>query len=294
MPDRSAHCAPRPVGSPRLGPARNAALRVLLAGAVHRVEFQPIVRWLESCTATTSASQIAAFAPEDLRAADLAVVFQSRPGELDDSTLSAVRAQAPLLRVVLVVGPWCEGERRRGAPPEGVWRLPWHRCRLQLQRALDDAAQGRCPAWGEPLTAGAEEWYCAESHRPWPGGQGTVLIAARGEMVPLLIDVCRAGGYVPVAIGAPPECWSVLRLAFCVAAIWEGTDGSPRELLELSALVRAVRPAHVVALLDFPRGETLAAARGSGASAVLGKPVMLGDLYDALGRWSRAERGAMV
>ncbi len=291
MPDRPACMVTRAADCEPQEAARTTVLRVLAAGAVHRVEFQPIVRWLQSCAATTIAARLADVSHAELHRADLAVWFQARAGEVDERALAGVRAAAPLLRVVVVAGPWCEGERRRGAPPGGVWRIAWHQCRARLERALADAARGACPDWGQPLTAGSDEWYRVESQRPWPGGSGTVLIAAGREMAPLLVDACQAVGYGAVAIRAASPCYAALRLGPCRAAIWEGSDATPRELAELSSLVRAVHPAPVVALLDFPRGESLAAAYDRGAAAVLGKPVALGDLFDVLGRWDGAARG---
>jgi CheY-like chemotaxis protein len=68
------------------------------------------------------------------------------------------------------------------------------------------------------------------------------------------------------------------------AAIFDGSQGRGEELGELEHLAAGLRPAPIVALLDFPRIEDHRRAMAAGAAAVLSKPLQLEDLLWQLDR----------
>jgi len=63
------------------------------------------------------------------------------------------------------------------------------------------------------------------------------------------------------------------------AAIFDGSDLRGTECDELRHLAAALRPAPVIALLDFPRIEDHHRALCAGAAAVLSKPLSVDDLF---------------
>ncbi|MEM9703376.1 MAG: hypothetical protein AAF907_13125 [Planctomycetota bacterium] len=48
----------------------------------------------------------------------VAVVFQTRPGQFDRNTVERLLGRTPLTSWLVVLGPWCVSERRRDA---GLW-----------------------------------------------------------------------------------------------------------------------------------------------------------------------------
>jgi hypothetical protein len=66
------------------------------------------------------------------------------------------------------------------------------------------------------------------------------------------------------------------------AALWSGDVRDDAEAARLEALARAVRPADVIALLNFPRPEDIASATGLGARHVLSLPLAVEDLWQVL------------
>ena len=102
-------------------------------------------------------------------AVDVIVVAQAYPGQFSGEALDRLARLAPLARVVVLLGSWCEGEVRSGRPWPGAIRVYWHqwpaRCAQELGRLRARALYLLVPA--------------ADSHR-----RGTVSRAGRSAMAP--------------------------------------------------------------------------------------------------------------
>lgn len=205
---------------------------------------------------------------------ELIVVAQQRPGEVSPEQIERLRGQAPLARIVGLLGSWCEGEARSGRPWPGVERVYWHQWPGWRKRELHRRSS-------VPQTASMEERLLAESDAPIADreiSRGVVVICSQNrEAAQLWLDTLHQRQYSAVLLDMPPR--QTLGVA---AALWDSDDCNAAELGELRQLVMAVRPAPVVAVLGFPRLEARERVMAAGAAAVLSKPLMLADLWASL------------
>src|SRR5262245_47740820 len=69
---------------------------------------------------------------------ELIVLAQSYPGQFTTEVVKPLRTAAPLARIIVILGTWCEGESRSGKPVPGTIRVYWHqfetRCLPELQQ----------------------------------------------------------------------------------------------------------------------------------------------------------------
>ena len=225
---------------------------------------------------------------------DLIVLAQIRPGEYRDDEIAELRRRFPLTPLIVLLGPWCDGEMRTGQPLAGVMRMSWHRAAWWLSRELDRHLAGRCPAWGWPATITDDERLLrlvaatttARQVRKVETAPTAALIGLRIDRAgwaDAVADTLRDAGLASVWL--PPERPVDLRGA--AAILWDG-DGLPRErLADLAQTVTAWRPVPVLALWDFPRPEDHRAAEEAGAAALVAKPLfneqLLHEIRQAIG-----------
>lgn len=85
--------------------------------------------------------------------------FQSRPGEFPPPLIERIRQIHPMIPIVFLAGPLCEGEERTGSIPPGVIRYYWHEWepigRIEFERFLKKKS-GR---FSLPLTATDDDYY---------------------------------------------------------------------------------------------------------------------------------------
>lgn len=258
-------------------------LAILLLGETDRTEFRHTRAVLEGLGRVVRAPDAAA-AEEILRqgeSADLIVAAQAFPGEFSHAAIDRLRRLAPLARVLGLLGSWCEGEMRTGKPWPAAIRVYWHQFAPRCQRELARLHGGRGSAWGLPATATEEERLLAADDHPQPARQGLIAVHARWfAMEDWLSAALRARGFSTVWLRPPQPA----RIEGAAAAVFDGSDLRGEEFDELKRLAEAVRPAPVIALLDFPRVEDHRRALEAGAAAVLSKPLLLDDLFWHLDR----------
>jgi CheY-like chemotaxis protein len=268
--------------------------------AALRAELDPQRQWTTFATLAELAAALADDAAENAAATipsvplppELVLFAQARPGVDDPSPSERLRAVAPLTRVVVVAGSWCEGELRTGRPAAGVVRLYWYEFAPWWRAAVAEWEANETPAWSEPL----------DDVR---AGQETAVVALRerDNVVPaerdvIVVDAVDFAVFETLAAVLAPFGWccewqprhrpELAAVTALVAAIWDGGQLSDRELAALRAFAAGVHAANaaapVIALLDFPRVEHLQAARDAGAAAVLGKPYQVARLVNELDR----------
>lgn len=268
--------------------------------AALRAELDPQRQWTTVATLVELAAALADVAAENAAATnpsvslppELVLLAQSRPGVDDPSQLERLSAIAPLTRVIIVAGSWCEGELRTGRPAAGVVRLYWYEFTPWWRAAVAEWEANETPAWSEPLDdvrAGQET--------------GIVTLRERDNVVPaegrvLVVDAVDFAVFETLTAVLAPFGWScewqprhrpeLAKSLDAAAAIWDGSqlsDGELAALREFAARVHAANAAApVIALLDFPRVEHLQTARDAGAAAVLGKPYQVAHLVNELDR----------
>ncbi len=209
-------------------------------------------------------------AATDQRGIDLTVLACPRP-LVDTDKAQLLLEEAGADRFVQLLGVWCEGEGRTGKPVPGAERVFWH----------------AWPAWQRRWL----ERLSADSISPLPPRlpQLVRIDTPDGELAKALV-----AALVAEDIGA---VWSRKSLAAGADAIlWDGAQLSGREADHLAAVCSAGRYGQtpVIALLDFPRPETVAAARALGAADVLGKPLTTELLLESLVATMRLTRRSRV
>ena len=231
---------------------------------------------------------------------ELILLAQPRPGVDDAGLLEELRRAAPLTRVIVVAGAWCEGELRTGRPLPGVVRLYWYEFAPWWRAALQEIACGGAPAWSTPLNdprAGQASAHFSLSVERTDGGAIAV------DAIDFSVFESLAGALAPwgwTCVWSPrhrPELIaSESKGPRPVAGIWDGGQLSDNELASLATFASRlkfangaasgaeVRPAPVIALLDFPRVEHLTDVKRVGGAAILAKPYQVAHLAMELER----------
>jgi len=258
-------------------------LATLFVGSANRPEFREasagLSRWGEVERAADAEAAVAAIRDGRI-APDVIVVAQAFPGQFSHEAIDRLRREAPLARVLGLLGSWCEGESRSGSPWPAVARTYWHQWPARCDWELCRMARGERCSWAMPVTASDEERILAddEFHGEAAATGIVVVRSASREMADWLSEAARRRGFSAIwrhsADDVPSEGVR--------AAIFDGTDLGDRECDELRRLSAAVQPAPVVALLPFPRVEDERRAISAGAGAVLSKPAAILDLFGRL------------
>ena len=208
-------------------------------------------------------------------APELILLAQPLPGTVRQQEVDRLQRLAPLARIVVVAGSWCEGELRTGSPPVGVLRLYWYELAPWWQAALRRLSAGLCPAWSAPLDHPQAGRYSIDATIHKLMTPSIVAIGADDFAVfECLADALAASGALATWARSddPVEA---------AAGIWDGGQLSDRELERLGRFCRQVL-GPVVALLDFPRVEHIVEARAAGAVAVFPKPYVVEEVLAAL------------
>lgn len=259
------------------------AVPVLLIGDIERPEFEPALAALTGATRAADIERaIARLAAGGIEPAVI-VLAQSLPGSIAADDVERLRRAAPLARIVGLLGAWCEGETRTGAPWPTVARYYGHQAASRLAGDLRTLRDGGCPAWGLPATISEDERILAAvSARAGDDStsqHGAVVIRSNArETSDWLMASCHAIGYHTTGTtekGVVPGA---------VAGIWDGRLDAAEDADDIARLARAIAPAPVVALLGFPRAEQRKWALAAGAATVLSKPCLLSELEAALHR----------
>lgn len=257
----------------RLAPATVTALYL---ARTDRPEFVPTVSTLVRKTRLLRVSSLADALAVAMHAPaiELIVVAQSRPGEFSAADIQTLHACCPLAGLVGVMGAWCEGEFRSGTPWQGGLRVYAAHAPRVLAADLARLAQGQAPRWSMAATASIEDRFLAEVSTPLPALAGPVVIRSAAGTATWLLQACVAAKAPAVWCGERP--WIA---AGAACGIWDETAST--SLADLAAFVDQLA-APVLALVSFPRPETIDACRAAGAAAVLAKPFPLSTLIAEL------------
>lgn len=269
--------------------------------AALRAELDPMREWPAAATLSELTEQLSS---NDASAASAEVILlaQPTPGENHQPAIETLRTLAPLTRIVCVAGSWCEGELRTGRPPDGVIRLYWYEF-PSWWRAVNEAAEaGRTPAWSEPLDDPRSGQLTPLSEKADARSRSRVSASRL-----LAVDAADFAVFETLAAVLSPFGWQCewrprgrrhedSSAATFDAAIWDGGQLADHEVAALrtfAATIHAASPAApVIALLDFPRVEHLAAVRNAGAAALLAKPYQLAQLVNELERLASSDSPA--
>jgi hypothetical protein len=100
---------------------------------------------------------------------DLIVAFQDRPKQFSQAELSRCIDAQPLLRMMVVQGPWCDGDVRTPGRVFGPHVMRFDAAELHLAEMIEDFRVGK-GVLAQPLTAQAESpIFSADSKRRLEG-----------------------------------------------------------------------------------------------------------------------------
>jgi hypothetical protein len=217
---------------------------------------------------------------EDLPAVQTIILFQAYPDQFSAAAIHYLSNLAPLARLIVIQGSWCEGESRSGHPLQGVTRMYWHQAAVRIRRELHFGLDAFGSAWQLPLTATDEERLLESIDAPLPKGNGLIALwTRRPEMEELLSDACQWSGFATTWLHPRRPG----RVRGASHAIYDGAAMDAAGVAELTQFTTAVSPAPVVALLDVPRIQDVRLARSLGAE-VLAKPLRVDELLWLLAR----------
>lgn len=245
--------------------------RVLWIGPTNGVEFGPCHERLAKNHAVTVAGTPAAglAAIDEGTEFELAVLACPRPLVIT-GPVEALRDALASQTLVQLLGTWCEGEGRTGKIVEGVERVFWHAWPAWLSQWESHTAADSEPAFERPAIAGLVEIKSGDAEF------GKSLIDALADTTPAIWSP-----RLSQSVSTPPA-----------VILWDGSQLGGREANELYGICQNASKsgAAVIAMLDFPRPETVAAARDIGVAAVLGKPFSMELLRETLAASLQASR----
>ena len=239
-----------------------------MAGDVEHAEFREIVQLLH-----TDAELVASASSSP----EVVVFFHSRPLSVRQHVLHDLRNAAPLAGVIVVAGSWCEGELRTGRVWPGVHRHYWYEFPVWWSRQVALRLAGRCPEWAKPSESVTSDLI----RRPRPISDFVVLRTPNSATAETLADQLEVAGY-GITLQSPGRRVQPVRGA--TVGIWDGGQLNDTEARDLSRFCTDLRANHapVIALLDFPRRDSVDRALQLGAAAVLGKPWLNADLLQTI------------
>ncbi|NLS98132.1 MAG: hypothetical protein GXX96_38875 [Planctomycetaceae bacterium] len=256
----------------------NEGVVLLCVGSIDRAEFREVLPTLEPqgtvLTAPTIRTAVRRLAQASLTP-DVVVVVQSYPGEFADAQVDQLRRVAPLARFVTLLGTWCEGEMRSGAPLSGTIRVYWHQWVPQAYRELNRLIAGGESPWSLPPTACEEERCLAIAARPGHRGGGLVeIVTEQYDVFDWLATACLKREYTPRWRRAQDDS----RSDSPVAVLFDAAGEIEKEASKLRRL-SVDRRVPVIVLADFPRIADCDRLMSAGANAVLSRPFFWDDLF---------------
>jgi CheY-like chemotaxis protein len=255
--------------------------RVLVIGDFDHPSFQSAMDWMTKCAEVTAVKDIdeALGCVAGLETMNVGVFVQARPGRITQSHVERIHALAPLARLAVLAGEWCEGELRTGDAIIGVMRFYWHEWPVRLKPLILTAASSDSSLWALPRTTLPGEKTL--SFPPHPTGAPGRLIAIcthNASSFDTLAAACRSGGW-----GA---AWLDIVRPYLVrsasAVIWEGELDLVGHFESLARIARMMQPAPTIAVVGFARYAETNAAYQAGAVGLIAKPFFVADLMSTI------------
>jgi hypothetical protein len=250
-------------------------ISLLTVGQTDRAEARPLTEWLSATLQATDTKHFAELstALRDASTAgwvpDLIVIVQCWPDEFSATEIASLFALAPLARIVVAYGAWCESDgRNRNLWPLAV-RVPLSGAAARIEREwrLLHAADGIEPL---PASASREEVFAAD-HRPpaETSSPQTILVVSPDRAYwHYLNELLASAGHIVCRAEAPSPGSRPTTIVFDADPWDEARSDQLQLLLEQNPTVKAI------ALMSLPNPEHESALAALGAITVLSK---LGD-----------------
>ncbi|MDB4766721.1 hypothetical protein OAG71_03430 [bacterium] len=252
-----------------------ASPRVLLTGDYWHADYRNLIGEMAIPATLTPLDKITAV---DTQRFSLIVIAQSRSGQFDQAEIDAIVSENPITPVVMLLGSWCEGERRSDTPVEGVKRVFWHQWQGRFQSFCDQLRNEGISIWHSPATLSDAD--CVSEQRVGLDQSHVIGVSALNEQT----YESLAQGIT--AIGGKPK-WvervSWVNLAASVSAICIDADSfSPTLEKRISWAQSQVEHVPLIVMMNFPRRQEIEALQRAGVVRVVSKPFELADLQSAI------------
>jgi hypothetical protein len=286
--------------------------RVAVVGDVHRREYRQVFRSMREMAPVhlfrRNECEALLERMESGEAYGVIVWFQDYPGQYSRLLLERVSRGSPTTRQVVLSGSWCEGESRTGFPVPGTIRLYWHQWNCGGEEEFKRWLEGGASRWSLPLTSGDEEGELVKTARVRgtvgplqgrhsdaafpddrdasksevsrshsPAAANLAVLGACPAMRRLLVDALRNSGGCPIETTLD-ELLSPLWREPPLACFWDQPTWDADLRYRLPLLRDRFEQTRLVALLDFPRWEEVAAWEAAGGDVVLSKPMQIDDV----------------
>ncbi|MEM8944921.1 MAG: hypothetical protein AAGD11_07020 [Planctomycetota bacterium] len=262
-------------------------VHTLIVGDWRPAEFAAALEQIHSSAASATIEDAYDLLASTEMPPEVVFVAQHLPGDITQPDVDRLQSAAPLARLVIVSGTWCEGELRTGSPPTGVIRLYWYELAPWWQAAMRKYRAGQCPLWSLPLDhpqAGrwSSDWTCPNVERRTDAIVEANDFGVYGTLSSALADYGITTTWYRERPADGDDSAGNYNAGNHNAGIWDGSQLSGDERERLAAFCKRVN-GPVVALLDFPRREHFRLAKQLGAASVFGKPYVVEALIAAAG-----------
>lgn len=202
---------------------------------------------------------------------------QTRPGQFHQSDVNRLRTLAPLARISLLLGSWCEGETRSGFPLIDVPRLAWHNLRPRMNAMTHDVTLSSHSVL--PFTTTEQDRCRFELRQCRPEVPLRIgVYSADPAQVAALCEMLVGNGHDPVRFTSSDQ-------EFVDAIVWDDAGGArvPRiPARDISAAFGSAATTTVIALRTFARIQDVDDDRANGISATIAKPFQVADLFNQI------------
>ena len=248
---------------------------LLLIGQTQTQEFCSIRGWLEAHFDLSQATDFNDL-PAALDSYPIILVAMSVRHQFRQSEIEHLRKAAPLARICVIVGSWCEGETRSGTAWPGVERLYRHEL---IPRAISEGWAGdpRCL----PPTYSTDESWLARADQAYSLGtpDSFCMVCSRDpEFRSSLANVGKRFNLNLVTM-APTDISASQDVA---AVIYDADRNRPERQETLQRLSNSFPRARIVVVLEFPRHDEIREILSCGGHHVVGKPFDIVDLLTAI------------
>ena len=243
-----------------------------LVGNWESPDFAPAADWLSSHAECRQIDPNSTEAGSDLAPAAV-VVVQSRPGEFSKAEVAQLQAAAHGALVLVVAGPWCEGELRSGTPLTGVTRIEWRRwkCGFEAELAplLQPAAERQQPQYSLPSDMQLIARNLRAVRRVKPEVDTAVVCT---DSLPLFESLADSLSQFRIRARRAASDGDLLASAKLILY-----DGWPQ--FECASAAAAMpSDGRKLLLLDWPRPADAQRAKDAGIHEIISLPFLLSDL----------------
>lgn len=255
---------------------------ILVTGEYWHPDFQFLLRKLDVPITMVPIQKITSVNQSHF---DLILIVEARRNQVCRDDVEALQAMFVGVPMVALLGSWCEGEPRSGAPWPGVIRVYWHQWEGRYDRFVSQLQQAGITDWHAPLTSTVADRMARQSTAD-PDSAATIscigISAWTHSQFEMLADAMNHFGWHSRWVERSMWNGATTKL---VSAICVDADGWTPELENrLKWLREEIPETPMVLLLNYPRHDELDSIRQAGILGVISKPFELGDLKSAIER----------